>query len=459
MKQFFYKVLALLFIVLLGHKADAQMITKFAGDTTITSGGDFGPATAAGMNQPMALAMDATGKVFIAEGNGCRIRAVASGYIATIAGTGTSGYSGDGGPSTAAQIAAPEGIAVNAAGDLFIADHVNNRIRKIDHTTYIISTVVGTGTSGYSGDGGPATAARLNGPFDIKFDGAGNMYVSDYTNNVIRKINTHDTITTIAGTGAAGYSGDGFAATAATMSLPYRMAFDRAGNLFFVDGNNAAVRKINMTTGIITTIIGSLGSGSSGDGGPASAAKLTFPTVIAFDTAGNMYVADRGNDRIRKVNALTDTINTVVGIMGVAHEGGDGGPASAASLNKTFDLMFDAYDNLYIADINGNVVRKVWYHTPLGVKQFATVNEIAIVPNPNTGAFTVNGALGVATDEPVYLDVTDMLGKTVYSRKIMATNGLINTRMNLDDGIPNGLYLLRLSSGDSRNIVHFVVQR
>lgn len=358
MRQSFYNLLASIVTVLFSIGANAQIITRFAGDTTLGFSGDGGPATAAQMNQPLVLARDAAGNVYIGEGNGNKIRKVTpAGIISTIAGnSGTFGWSGDGGPATAAEFFGAHGIAFDAAGNLFVADFGNHVIRKIN-TSGIISTVAGAGgVSGYSGDGGPATAAKFNHPRDVKFDAAGNMYICDWSNNAIRKISTSGIVTTIAGTGVAGYSGDGGTATAAQMNLPYRVAFDAVGNLFFIDGDNHCVRKIN-TSGIISTVVGNGTSGFSGDGGIATAALLNIPTALTFDAAGNMYIADRGNGRIRKVNT-SGIISTVVG-TGAPFETGDGGPATAATINRPFDVMFDPSNNMYIADINGHTVRKV----------------------------------------------------------------------------------------------------
>jgi trimeric autotransporter adhesin len=318
MKQNMYKLLVPAFILLFGFGTNAQTITRFAGYDTTSAGGYGGDgamatATTCKMNQPMSLAHDGSGNTYIAEGNGSRVRVVTSaGIILTLCGDGSYAYAGDGGVATASKVSGPHGLAVNGAGDLYVADMGNNRIRKIDHTTGVITTVAGNGASTYAGDGGPASAAQFQ-PFDVKFDAAGNMYICDWTNNRIRKINTHDTISTVVGTGVAGYLGDGGQATAAQIHFAYRSAFDAAGNMFFIDGSNNCVRKVNMTTGIISTVVGNGTSGATGDGGLATAALLASPTAVAFDIANNMYIADRGNNRIRKVNVATGIINTVCG--------------------------------------------------------------------------------------------------------------------------------------------------
>ena len=360
MKQNNYTVLVLAVALLLTINTNAQIITRFAGDSTLGFSGDGGQATAAKMNQPASLVRDAAGNVYIGEGNGCKIRKVnTSGVITTIGGTGTFGWTGDNGPATAAQLNAVMGLAFDVAGNLFFADWSNHVVRKIN-TSGIITTVAGTGgVSGYSGDGGPATSAKFNIVKDVKFDAAGNLYICDWNNNAIRKINTSGIINTIAGTGTAGYTGDGGPATAAQIHQPYRLAFDASGNLFFVDGSNNSIRKITMSTGIITTVVGSPTgvSGFFGDGGAATAALLASPTALTFDVNGNLYIADRGNGRIRKVNT-SGNISTIVG-TGASFETGDGGPATAATINRPYDVILDPSNNIFIADINGNTVRKV----------------------------------------------------------------------------------------------------
>jgi sugar lactone lactonase YvrE len=361
MKTNIYTILVSAMVLLFSFGAKAQVIVRYAGDTTAGFFGDGGPATAAKIKQAAVLARDAAGNNYIGEYNGNKIRKVTSaGIISTIAGTsGIAGWMGDGGPATAAELNNPVGLAFDAAGNLFIADFANQVIRKIDGSG-VITTVAGTATvQGYSGDGGPATAAKFRYPRDIKFDAAGNMYICDMTNYAIRMINTAGTISTIAGTGVIGYTGDGGPATAATLSLPYRTAFDASGNLFFVEGGNNSVRKIDMITHKISTVVGD-GSGLAGftgDGFAATTARLKLPTALAFDVAGNMYIADGGNGRIRMVNTA-GVISTVVG-TGPLFETGNGGPATACTINQPLDLQFDRNGNLYIADDAGNAVREV----------------------------------------------------------------------------------------------------
>jgi trimeric autotransporter adhesin len=276
------------------------VISTYAGNTVMSHTGDGGPASAATMVRPAGIAFDAAGNLYIADGQGNDIRKIsASGIISTVAGTDTAGYSGDGGQATAAMLNDPIGVAVDNIGNIYVADSGNNVIRKIN-TSGVISTFAGTGVSGYSGDGGPAINAKLAGPIGIAADAAGNIFVADNLNNVIRKINTSGTITTFAGNGTAGYSGDTGIATAAQLFLPNSITFDNAGNVYITDEGNNALRKVS-AVGIITTVAGNGIAGYSGDGGPATSANMFKPMGVAIDTAKNIYIADYINNVIRVV--------------------------------------------------------------------------------------------------------------------------------------------------------------
>ncbi len=275
--------------------------------------------------------------------------------INTIAGTGTSGHTGDGGPAILAELQSPWGVAMDNSGNLFFADAGNNCIRKIS-IMGVISTIAGNGTAGYLGDGTAATAAELNTPTGIATDGAGNIYVADYWNNRIRKISTAGIITTIAGNGTIGWTGDGAPATNAELNNPSGVAVDTAGNVYVADNDNFAIRKVD-GSGIITTYAGQLGySGTSGDGGMATAARIGNETSVYADKLGNLFIADRGNSRIRVVNAA-GIISTEAGNGGLGYSG-DGGPATAAQIGTPYFSVTDSLGNLYISDVNG-YIRKV----------------------------------------------------------------------------------------------------
>jgi hypothetical protein len=233
--------------------------------------------------------------------------------ISTVAGNGVAGYSGDGGPATSAELNNPYGVAVDAAGNIYIADTLNNRVRKVTPNG-TITTVAGTGAVGFSGDGGPATSARLNRPIRLTIDQQGDILLADNNNNRIRKVTPGGIITTVAGSAVQGYEGDGGPAAAAALYYPVYALSDNAGNLFIVDQFNHAIRKVD-SSGIITTVAGTGVPGFSGDGGPGVNAALNSPTTVALNAAGDLFIADQNNNRIRK---LSNGIITTVAGTGVA---------------------------------------------------------------------------------------------------------------------------------------------
>ncbi|MCW3121013.1 MAG: C-terminal target protein [Flavipsychrobacter sp.] len=335
--------------------AHAQIISTVAGTGIAGYSGDGSAATAAKLNQSHSVKTDGAGTIYIADyGNNC-IHKVSGGIISTIAGTGVGGYSGDGGAATNAKLLNPTDVTLDASGNVYVVDHNNNVIRKIS-TSGIISTVAGTGVAGYGGDGAAATTAKLNSPLGMCIDASGNIYIGDQLNHRVRKINTAGIISTIAGTGTAGFSGDGFAATAAKLNVPNFVALDPSGNVVFSDNANHRLRKIN-SSGIISTIAGNGIGTYTADGVPASATSIFFPGGLEFDAAGNLYFAENGDERIRKID-VTGIINTIAG-TGVAGYSGDGGAATAAKLNSVTDVSVDGSGNVYIADRNNNCIRLV----------------------------------------------------------------------------------------------------
>ena len=338
-------------------------IATLAGNGTQGYSGDGGLATSAELSAPDGVAVDTGGNIYIGDLGNNRIRkvTVSTGDISTVAGDGTAGYSGDGGPATKAELSSPEGVAVDHAGNIYIADHTNSRIRKVTLSTGIITTVAGNGTTGYSGDGGLATKAELCAPEDVTVDSAGNIYIADSCNNRIRKVTVSTgIITTVAGDGTGGYSGDGGQATSAELSDPIGVGLDTANNIYIGDFSNNRIRKVTVSTGIITTVAGDGKGGYSGDGGPATSAELDSPGGVEVDPAGNIYIADYGNSRIRKVTALTGFIS-MIGGNGVAGYSGDGGAATAAELNIPPALALDAVGNIYVADRGNNRIRAIGY--------------------------------------------------------------------------------------------------
>ena len=334
-------------------------INTIAGNGTGGFTGDGGAATSAEINISWAVAVDASGNVYFVDAFNYRIRKVtlATGIISTIAGNGTSAYSGDGGQATAASLYYPQGVAVDGSGNVYIADESDNRIRKVTAATGIITTIAGSSlTGGFSGDGGQATAAQLNQPWGVAVDASGNVYFADWSNQRIRMITVSTgIITTIAGTGTAGFSGDGGVASNAQLNNPVGVAVDGSGNVFIADQSNQRIRKV--TGGIISTIAGNGVNGYGGDGGAATSASLKYPLEIAVDNSGNLYIADSGNNRIRMITVSTGIISTFAG-NGTSGYSGDGGAATSAKLSNPNGVAVSC-SGVYISDEFNNRIREV----------------------------------------------------------------------------------------------------
>jgi len=341
------------------------MITTVAGDGNGDYSGDDGPATLASLRKPHAVCVYealASAYLVIADPSNHRIREVnlATGIITKVAGTLWSGYNGDNRDATSARLYYPFGVHVDPSHNTYIADTYNHRIRKVDGKTGIITTVAGTGSKGFSGDGGPATSARLRYPFNVFLDSAGNIYIVDTYNYRIRKVDAAtQIITTVVGDGAARFRGDGGLATDASIRKSYDVALDSAGNLFIADTHNHVIRKVEATTGIITTVVGQGSSaGFSGDGGLATLAKLNSPTGVYVDESGNIYAVDTKNDVVRRVDATTNIINSVAG-NGTPGFSGDGGLATLAQLDYPEAVWVDSSGNMFIVDTDNCRIRRV----------------------------------------------------------------------------------------------------
>jgi sugar lactone lactonase YvrE len=300
------------------------------------------------LNYPTGVAVDAAGNLFIADEANNRVRKVnPGGVISTVAGNGTQGYSGDGGPATSAELYYPYGVAVDTAGNLFIADEGNNRIRMVTPGG-VISTVAGNGIfgfSGHNGDGGPATSAMLAAPEDVAVDTAGNLFIADTWSNSVRKVTPGGVISTVAGNGTGGYSGDGGPATSAILAAPEDVAVDTAGNLFIADDGNQRIRMVT-PGGVISTVAGNGTGGYSGDGGPATSAELYYPSGVAVDTAGNLFIADFDNQRVRMVTGVA-SVTTFFPQVAVG-----GGSDTLFTITNTGSTA--ASGNLILTDQQGN---------------------------------------------------------------------------------------------------------
>jgi hypothetical protein len=344
------------------EEASKQELTTVAGDGGEQLG-DGGPATEAGFCGTNDVALDASGNMYISDGGvycggpgAHTVRKVdPDGTITTVAGSGGSGFSGDGGPATKAQLNLPLAVTVDREGSLYIADAENHRIRKVDKEG-IITTIAGTGEEGYSGDGGPVTSAKLAYPSGLVFDDRGNLYVADELS--VRKIDRSRTITTVAGTGRGGhFSGDGGPATEAKLTAA-DVALDSKGNLYIADGDNHRVRKVDKD-GIIHTVAGSGKKGHSGDRGPATKAALNEPSSIDFDGEGNLFILCHRNSVVRKVDK-NGTITTVAG-TGESGFNREKGPATEVMLNEPVGLFFDDDAGvLYISDTFNALIRAVY---------------------------------------------------------------------------------------------------
>ncbi len=330
------------------------VITTLAGTGVAGYAGDDSTGAAAQFSFPRDVAVSAGGDLYIADTNNSRIRRItAQGRVSTVAGAGIYGFQGDDGPATRAYLAGPRGVALDAAGNLYIADTLNHRVRKVS-TDGTITTLAGSNEAGYSGDGASGTYARLNTPTSVAVDRAGNVYIADSGNHRVRRINAQGIITTVAGTGVSGFSGDNGAAALAQLNAPQSVAVDASGALFIADTENHRVRTVD-ARGVISTVAGS--DPGAGDGGAALSARLFQPGGIALDGAGNVYVSDTLNHRVRKIDAQ-GVISTVAG-TGSAGYSGDNRAAAGAQLNSPSGLALDRGGSLYIADTGNHAIRRV----------------------------------------------------------------------------------------------------
>jgi DNA-binding beta-propeller fold protein YncE len=323
--------------------------------------GDGGAARQAGLHQPFDVALDRQGNLYFSEANNHCVRRVdrRRGIITTVAGSGKAGYRGDGGPAIEAELHSPYGIALDGANNLYIVDRLNACIRIVKADTGIIHTLAGTGQPGYSGDGGPAQEAQLQEPNDVVLDDGGRVYIADVRDHRVRVVDlATGIITTFAGTGEGASSGDGGPASRAALLGPRALAFDRAGALYICLRNDHKVRKVDIRTGLMSTVAGTGEKGYSGDAGPALQATFNGPKEIAIDAQDNIVLVDTENHCIRQIHAVSGLVTTLAG-TGQAGGDGDGGPATAAMLKRPHGACVDAAGNLYIGDSENHRIRFV----------------------------------------------------------------------------------------------------
>lgn len=439
------KIISLLLTLALPLGCYSQTINTYAGNGILGYGGDGGLATNAELDKPVGVFIDKFGSLLICQHDRIREVRSSSSVISNFAGDTSATTIGDGGPATNALIDDPRAICADAVGNLYIADYWADEVRKIDIVSLTITDYAGIAlTPGYSGDGGPATAAKLSGPVSICIDtNRRALYISDPYSYRIRKVDMlTGTINTYAGTGVTGYNGDGLLATNAKLSRTLGICLDDAGNLYIGDWDNGRIRKIDVLTSKISTIAGTGTIGYSGDGGSATSAMVSEPGGLCFDTCGNLFFSDGwlggGNYRIRTINMTTGIISTVAG-SGLSGYSGDGGSATAAMVSRTAGICFDRSGSLFVADIDNNRVREV---TGINitcpateVESLCSKTEFNIYPNPASNTVFIAAAEGI-----VDVEIQNLLGQAVKSKSAGSQQIKIDVA-----GLPRGIYILKVN--------------
>jgi|ERR1035437_1036828 sugar lactone lactonase YvrE len=370
---------------------NGQIITTIAGDSVAGYNNDGILAINAELNAPASVAIDRAGNVYIADGGNNRVRKIDifTGIIATIAGTGTAGYNGDGIAATSAELNFPHSIALDDSSNIYIADALNERIRKITISTGMISTIAGTGTSGYNGDGIAATTAKLNYPCAVALDGSGNIYIAEKINRRIRKVTI--------GTGVISTIAD------STTVIPEGVAIDASGNVYISDSWHERIFKIIISTGDTSTI--------------AQTPNVSGPRELIVDASGNVYYANGGGGTVRKI-AIGTGVNSIIAGTGTGAYNGDGIPATFANIAPA-GVALDTAGNVYIADAGNNRIRKITMNT--GIPDVNnSLNTILVYPNPNNGNFTVSYSLSSKNSK---LQIMDLTGRIVFTHNMYSMEG------------------------------------
>ena len=452
-------------LLLLHLFVKAQSISTFAGGG-ISGLGDGGPATAARLDDPINGVFDKYGNYYFAEGSGERVRKInLSNIITTLAGDGSSGFGGDGTSATSAIFFVPNTVRLDTFGNLYIADGGNNRIRKINISTGIISTIVGNGTGAFLGDGGSCATAEIWDPQDICFDKFGNLYIADAFNARVRKVNPSGIISTYAGNGISAYSGEGVPATIAGLALPTGLAVDDTGNLYIADVSGNRVRKVD-TFGVMTTFAGNGNGSYTGDGIPAVSAQIN-PGKLAIDSSGKLIIADQYNLRVYKVDG-SGIIHNIAG-DGMTGFSGDGGIATAAAIDYPGGVSFDPCWNLYIFDIDYGRIRKISYNpscslhsldslASLKTNEINSAANISIYPNPAYDELTINSSNKIAQ-----ITISNLIGQVAASRDGLTpalskgAGGVTQARVDVSV-LPPGVYVVRVTDVEGNVVVRKVVK-
>jgi len=411
--------------IMTAYLVTAQTVSTYAGTGAI--GSADGPAASATFRGPAHAAIDAAGNIFVADMLNNKIRKIdASGVVSTYAGTGAAGSAN--GPAASATFSYPRRVLVDNAGNVYVADGSNHKIRKID-TSGNVTTFAGDGTSGSTD--GPAASASFTVPNGLAIDSAGNIYVVDSNNQKIRKIDTSGNVTTFAGTGAAG-STDGPVASA-TFNNPSGITIDGLGNIYIADTSSHTIRKID-TSGNVTTFAGSGGAGYIDDTG--TAAKFSMPGELSADILGNIYVSDYGNNRVRKITPA----GVVTTLAGNGTRSGVDGPASSATFNLNA-VVVDSYSNVLVSDYGNNKIRKITVNSLAA--QSVSEKKLQISPNPAKDFVTISNI-----NKGAQISVSDMTGKLLYQTKATSTTHSLNT-----SAYKNGVYLLKVDGQTTKLLI------
>lgn len=433
-----FKILLSFYFIFCQLIFKAQIITTIIGNGTGGYSGDGGPATSATIRANVQITFDKLGNIYFGDETNNVVRKVDTlGIITTVAGngvgagTGTGGtYSGDGGQATLAGLTYPGRVAFDSIGNMYIPDCINNCIRQVD-LNGIITTVAGNGVSYNSGDGGLALYAGIYRPQYVMFDAHWNMYIVEENGSCIRKVNKLGIINTIVGNGSLGYGGDGGNATSATFNYPSCMAIDKLGNIFIADFWNSRVRKVN-TSGIVSTVAGTGVAGYNGDGVSAISAQLNYPFGIAVDTIGNLYIADMSNNRVRKVNTA-GIISTIAG-NGIGGYTGDFCLADTTRLNSPTGIAIDKSGNLYVTDGGNARIRKIDKNFLTSLDNSYSNNlNFKIYPNPCLNSLTISSTFEISE-----IEVFNSIGVRIIIFKPKDLQEKLDVSM-----LPNGIYILR----------------